>query len=85
MSMKIHQFQQRAEDLECGHSFRWAGAIESPKGDHVIAMDCAKCISPETARDTLNEFALYVHFLGAKTGAWNPGALRPAMKVMRAF
>lgn len=61
MAMQIHQFQQHADDLECGHSVRWAGAIESSAGDHLIAMGCAKCVSSQSARDTLREFALYVH------------------------
>lgn len=60
MAVRIHLFTQNAQDLTCGHTTRWAGALEGSLGEHLIAMDCATCERVETARDMLDEFALYV-------------------------
>jgi hypothetical protein len=65
MAIGIHLFTQKTRDLKCGHLTRWAGALDGSLGQHLVAMDCATCVSRQTARDTLNEFALYVQLTSA--------------------
>ena len=62
MAVGIHLFTQKADDLECGHRSRWAGALDGSLGEHLLALECATCVRRTIARDSLNEFALYVGF-----------------------
>ncbi len=66
MAVRIRLFTQKAQDLLCKHQRRWAGALEGGLGDHLIALDCATCLSQQAAHDELTFFALYVFLISVR-------------------